>query len=42
MNYLALIGWGLLPCRGEQDPDLQQKFTHIVDVTAAQGAPVAL
>ena len=26
----------------KQDPDLQQKFIHIVDVTAAQGAPVAL
>ena len=26
----------------KQDPDLQQKFIHIVDVTAAQGAPIAL
>ncbi len=26
----------------KQDPDLQQKFIYIVDVTAAQGAPMAL
>ena len=26
----------------KQDPDLQQKFIYIVDVTAAQGAPIAL
>ena len=26
----------------KQDPGLQQKFVHIVDVTAAQGAPIAL
>jgi hypothetical protein len=26
----------------KQDPDLQQKFIYVVDVTAAQGAPIAL